>query len=442
MLNGASCAGVVATLLLQRSSALDINVNDHDSIRSAAGIVANDLMSLYVNNGNTTPAYLVGTFAKPVYWWEAGAAWGGMVDYWSYTNDETYVASTKQALLFQAGPSNDFMNDQWKKELGNDDQSFWALTAMTAAEQNFPAADTGNPSWLDMAVRVFESQIARWDTSTCGGGLRWQIYPENNGYNYKNSVSNGGLFQLAARLFRYTGNSTYSDWANRIWDWSTSVDFVDSTYNVYDGASDQDGCDPVDKLQWTYNLGLYLYGTANMWNATEGTVQAWHTRTQGLVDSASIFFGQASNSTNVMYEAACEPNGMCDTDQRSFKAYLSRWMGKTSVLCPWTTSQVLPKLRASAEGAAEACSGGVDGKTCGAKWYIGGFDGITGVGEQLSALEVFDALLAGNSPGPAVQSDSALFANVITVTKTSGASQCPHCLRRALLKLCPHTMGS
>ncbi|ODQ76852.1 hypothetical protein LIPSTDRAFT_102095 [Lipomyces starkeyi NRRL Y-11557] len=34
----------------------------------------------------------------------------------------------------------------------------------------------------------------RWDTSTCNGGLRWQIFESNSGYDYKNTISNAGLF--------------------------------------------------------------------------------------------------------------------------------------------------------------------------------------------------------------------------------------------------------
>lgn len=39
------------------------------------------------------------------------------------------------------------------------------------------------------------------------------------GYTYKNSVSNGALFHLGARLARYTDNGTYVAWAERIYDW-------------------------------------------------------------------------------------------------------------------------------------------------------------------------------------------------------------------------------
>lgn len=38
------------------------------------------------------------------YWWEGGALWGTMIDYWLYTGDESYVPTTMQSLIFQSGP--------------------------------------------------------------------------------------------------------------------------------------------------------------------------------------------------------------------------------------------------------------------------------------------------------------------------------------------------
>ena len=94
-----------------------------------------------------------------------------------------------------------------------------------------------------------------------------------------------------------------------------------------------------------------------------------------------------------MYEFACEPHGNCDNDQYSFKAYLARWMAKSSIVAPYTAEFVTKLLSVSAQAAAQSCSGGDDGETCGQKWYIGGYDGSYGVGQELSALETVQALL-------------------------------------------------
>ena len=50
-----------------------------------------------------------GLLSPPYYWWEAGAMWGGMAEYWHYTGDTSYNDVVAQAILAQASPTNDFM---------------------------------------------------------------------------------------------------------------------------------------------------------------------------------------------------------------------------------------------------------------------------------------------------------------------------------------------
>lgn len=189
-----------------------------------------------------------------------------LIDYWAMTGDTQYNSITKEALLFQVGPNNDFMTTNQTKDEGNDDQAFWAFAAMEAAELGFSNPDSTQPSWLALAQAVFNLQAARWDTSTCNGGLRWQIYEFNTGYNYKNTISNGCFFSLAARLARYTGNTTYSDWAVKMWDWTARVGLQSTTYQFFDGTDDTLNCTQVNHIQWTYNAGVFLHGAASMWN--------------------------------------------------------------------------------------------------------------------------------------------------------------------------------
>jgi hypothetical protein len=39
----------------------------------------------------------------PYYWWEAGAMFGQLIDYWYYTNDSTYNNMVRDGILFQIG---------------------------------------------------------------------------------------------------------------------------------------------------------------------------------------------------------------------------------------------------------------------------------------------------------------------------------------------------
>lgn len=152
--------------------------------------------------------------------------------------------------------------------MGNDDQSFWAMSALRAAETNFPnPPGPKDPSWLGLAQAVFNEQTAVWDTSTCNGGLRWQLYPTNKGYNLKNSISNGNLINIAARLARYTKDDRYAQWAVKVWDWMERIGLIDEHFNVYDNSdADTYNCTQIDHDQWSYNAATMLMGASTMYN--------------------------------------------------------------------------------------------------------------------------------------------------------------------------------
>lgn len=191
---------------------------------------------------------------------------GSLINYWYYTGDTTYNENVKQAMIHQSGEEFDFMPTNQSKTLGNDDQGFWGMAAMTAAETGLEDPDTG-PGWLALAQAVFNTQKPRWDNSTCGGGLRWQIFSFNVGYNYKNSISNGCYFNLAARLALYSGNQSYADEAVKTWDWMWNVGLIKhDTYHIVDGAHNTDNCTAMDSNTWTYNSGIFLLGAAAMYN--------------------------------------------------------------------------------------------------------------------------------------------------------------------------------
>lgn len=336
---------------------------------------------------------------------------GAFIDYWYYTGDTQFNDITTQAMLFQVGPNEDYMPPNQTKSEGNDDQAFWGMAAMSAAENKYPDPPPDQPQWLALAQAVFNTQVPRWDDKTCGGGLKWQIFAFNNGFNYKNTISNGCFFNIAARLGRYTGNQTYLEWANKMWDWVEGIGLMSHDYHFYDGTDDTINCTQVNHIEWSYNTGVFLLGAAHMWNVVrlfpeisrsrfltsrQTEDQKWKDRVNKILETSGIFF-----DNNVMKEVACEDNGKCDTDQRSFKAYLSRWMANAAKLAPFAADIITTRLRTSAEAAISTCTGGNDGKQCGLRWTRREFDGETGVGEQMAVLDVVQANLAGAVPGPA-----------------------------------------
>lgn len=360
------------------ANAIDITIGDNESIKKAAKPIAKGLYDYY---DGTRPGGVIGMFVSPYYWWQAGAAWTNLMSYWYHTGDDTYNDVIKQSLLYQTGQNNDYMPSNQTTTEGNDDQGFWGIAAMTAAEMNFTNPDKDQPQWLELAQAVFNTMAARWDTKHCNGGLRWQIYTWNNGYDYKNTVSNGCLLNLAARLYRYTDNKTYSEWAEKTFDWVQSVKYLQPDFTLYDGGKIGNNCSEHTQLQWTYNYGLFISACAFMYNKTED--EKWKTRASNLWDKAGVFF-----KNGIMYEAACQPSGKCNNDQRCFKGIFSQFLGLTAKLVPDLKDDIMEKLQSSAVAAAKTCQSGESGYTCGQNWFEGKFDDKYGLGEQQSALEV------------------------------------------------------
>ncbi|RKU40538.1 hydrolase 76 protein, variant 2 [Coniochaeta pulveracea] len=369
-----------------------------DSLKDTAKSMAEDMMSFYHGDepGNTP-----GLLPDPYYWWEGGALMGALIDYWYYTGDTTYNNVTTQGMLAQVGPQNDYMPPEQRLTEGNDDQGFWGMAAMSAAEYKFPDPPAGKPGWLALAQAVFNTQAARWEPNDCGGGLLWQIFNWNKGYDYKNSISQACFFNIAARLALYTGNSSYADWAEKTWDWMESSKLLNTeNYWIYDGVHITN-CSDITVYQWTYNVGGFLLGAAAMYNYSDGTKQeVWRERTQGLLNGSEVFF--TGSNKDIMTEVACEPVNLCDIDQQSFKAYLSRWMAATTKWAPWTYNKIKPLMESSAKAAAAQCNGGDNKRMCGLKWTDNGtWDGTTGVGQQMAAMEVVLANMIANVTAPA-----------------------------------------
>ncbi|KAK3934738.1 putative dfg5 protein [Diplogelasinospora grovesii] len=371
-------------------AALTVDLTSADSIKTAAKTIAFNLMTYYHGNeSGQTPGILPGPPpAGPYYWWEGGALWGTMVDYWHYTNDTTYNTETLNALVFQANsPQDNYMPPNWTASLGNDDQGFWGMSAMLAAETTFQNPPSTQPQWLALAQAVFNTQAARWDTQYCNGGLRWQIPLSNNGYDYKNGIANGILFNMGARLARYTNNETYAQWAIKTWDWTSSVGYIDDQYNIYDGAHVEKNCTDINKAQFSYTAAVFLQGLGFMYNYTNGS-EPWGTRLKGLTNrTLEVFFPDG-----IAVEVACELTNtiQCTTDMLSFKGYVHRWLAQTTQMAPFIHDTIMPVLKTSAAAAAKSCN--PDG-TCGFRWNTGTYDGDTGAGQEMNALGALMSLM-------------------------------------------------
>ncbi|KID74971.1 Mannan endo-1,6-alpha-mannosidase DCW1 [Metarhizium brunneum] len=378
-----------------------------DGIKETARSMAADLRSHYHGDEyGQVPGILPGPPSEnkgPYYWWQGGALMGTFIDYWHLTGDTTYNDLVMQGMLHQVGGSADYMTENYSLSLGNDDQAFWGMSALLAAETRFPNPPADKPQWLALAQSVWATQAdpSRHD-ELCGGGLHWQIPPTNKGYDYKNTISNGCFFNMGARLARYTNNDTYAKYAEASWDWIWEVKYIDhESWLVYDGGYGATNCSILTRATYSYNAAILLQGAAFMYNYTNGD-EKWKSRIDKLL-AASLknFFPKG-----VAYEPNCEmKQGQCTADMLSFKGYVHRWLSVVTQVAPFTRETILPVLKNSTEAAVAQCTGGSSGRVCGFYWSSGKYydpevDHTSGAGEAMSALAAVSSLLIDGSSPP------------------------------------------
>lgn len=193
-------AGIL--LFLAFTSAQSLQIDNHDDILESSKALAHDLIGYYKGNqtgqipGLLPPKAIDSKNDIGYLWYQSGIFMSTYVDYWYLTGDETYNDLVLQGMTHQS--EENFMPMNQTTSLGNDDQSVWASAALTAAEHGF-SEHSNETSWEDLAIQVFEDQRLRWDAevrgdiededNTCNGGLRWQIWQFNVGYDFKQSKS-------------------------------------------------------------------------------------------------------------------------------------------------------------------------------------------------------------------------------------------------------------
>ncbi|KAH7051201.1 glycosyl hydrolase family 76-domain-containing protein [Macrophomina phaseolina] len=336
---------IVATSTVANTKELEIPTNDPDALSLAVKQVSNGVFTFY-NNDNTG----IGLFPEPYDWSQSGAAWDSLVNYWYLTGDTSHNSATQAALSAQIGPDDNYLVPNQTISEGNENQTVWGLAALTAAERNFPQADGQGSSWEDLARNVFDGLAPRWDTQSCGGGLRSQIFTFNSGYNWKNSASQALFFQLAARLAHFTGNQTYVYWASRTYNWTRDAGLIGDDFAVYDGASANDNCSNVSGEQWSYTAASFAYGSAVLANFTSDS--QWTDRTTShLSNLLGTFF-----PSNILTEPLCDPYNNCTTHQLTTRALTLRYLSLLPFYVPSTHDQVWPALNTSAAAAATRCT--------------------------------------------------------------------------------------
>ncbi|KAK8095077.1 hypothetical protein PG997_001762 [Apiospora hydei] len=410
-------------------AALDLDINNEDSVRKAAALVAEDLMSYYEGDKpNEIPGILPGPPPDgDYYWWSGALLWNTLIDYGNVTGDAKYVDTVVKGLGWQLGQHKDFMPANWTAQMANGDQALWAGAALTAAMSGLPgpsSSSSGVSDWLAPArtVGIDEFPLRLINNGTCQGALRWQIFQFNNGYDYvdskvehprlvgrvnadsclKTATSNAAYFALAAGLAYETKNDTLAKQAASSYDLMTKIGLIDDDFSVFDGARVSADCKGVNMLQFSLNPGLILTGAAYMLQQTNND-ENWKKRLDGLLDHAlKTFFPDG-----VAFEVACESSGKytCNTDMKQYKGALHRGLGRTVQLAPHTKDTIMPVLKTSAAAAAKTCTGGENGRMCSSVWAAQGDSGSEearkdGAAAQMDVLNALNSvLMASTSSG-------------------------------------------
>jgi mannan endo-1,6-alpha-mannosidase len=200
------------------------------------------------------------------------------------------------------------------------------------------------------------------------------------------------------------------------------IGLLTSDFAVFDGTTIPN-CSSFNNIEWTYNNGQLLSGAAYLYNfvpptplilvntnipQTNGDTK-WKTRVDSLLAAAQKKFF----TNGIINEPACESTFNCDIDQMNFKGFLAQYLALVSRMAPYTAPTIQPLLASSALAAASHCNAGTNGSMCTMFWTTTTGPQTLGVGQQMSALNVFNANLlkfvgaaaevaTGNSGGTSV----------------------------------------
>ncbi len=144
-------------------------------------------------------------------WWHSGVALRAVAEYMLVTGSEEYVDMAAYTVDTQRAPLN------WWPEGGGDfradstdDTGWWALALASLYQA------TGNSTYLDFAKEDEAYMYDYWNTTTCGGGLIWNI----PSMTYHNAISNELYLELTATLHNLIpGDTYYLNQALKEWAW-------------------------------------------------------------------------------------------------------------------------------------------------------------------------------------------------------------------------------
>lgn len=362
--------------------------NSTASIKSETSPIAKNLMAYYTTNLTTT-----GVLPSPYPWYEAATLFSTMINYAFYTGDSSFSDTVAQGLVSQVGDNNDFEPSSETSSETTFGQSLWALATMSAAETGFQnPSDSSKTGWVGFAQNAWQEQAVQWNNSlksTCKGGLNTDI----SGSGGIDALSNGAFFALSARLARYTGNGTFGDAAESVYSWAESSGLINTNGSVSESLN-SDCKNAGFAGQLSADAAVFILGAAHMYNSTDGAT-TWKTRLNTLLTAALKTF--TPDGDGIVIEVSCERQIACTTPTLSYKSIFASALVDTLSLAPFTAATITPVIQSSANAAVKSCSSAPG--VCGTQWTWGGYDHLTGAGQEMAALVIMQGLLVNGTTG-------------------------------------------
>ncbi|EOO00168.1 putative glycosyl hydrolase protein [Phaeoacremonium minimum UCRPA7] len=245
-------------------------------------------------------------------WWLTGNALQAILDFMYKTGNRQYMDMVLNTIEKQKEPL------PWYPEGGGifrsdstDDTGWWALAMVRAFDL------TGNQRYLDYAILDEEYIYSYWNTSSCGGGVPWQIPTRS----YKNAISNELHIKLAASIHnRIPGDRIYLERALQAWEWFRGSGMINADHLINDGLAESNGtCFNNGQTTWTYNQGVILGGLTELFRAVGEPSYLAEAR-----EIADAVISSETLSPNGVLTEPCDPAIGCNADQANFKGIFAR----------------------------------------------------------------------------------------------------------------------
>ncbi|KAI0108815.1 glycoside hydrolase family 76 protein [Hypoxylon sp. NC0597] len=305
-------------------------------------------------------------------WWQSGVALWTLCEYMIKSGSHDYLPQALNTVKIQRAPlswwpegGGDFRADS------TDDTGWWAL-AMTSLYEL-----TGDEEYLNIAKEDEAYMFKYWNTTTCDGGLIWNI-PSRT---YHNAISNELYLELTAKLHNLIPDDTVYLYHTLLeWEWFNKSGMINSQNLVNDGLTDDAACVNNGMTTWTYNQGVILGGLVELSNATGDT--SFLDEARRIADAAvssTILVENGTITEPCNSEEECEPNGT------AFKGIFVRELAKLDAALDDHPYQEL--ILNNAEAAYANARNGSD--FYGFLWQ-GPFDEVT-IGTQEAAVDLLIA---------------------------------------------------